>query len=197
MARKQKQPATTDFVYEFTITLSDIEPPIWRRVQVPDGTLDEFHQWIQGAMGWENAHLHEFKIGGKSYADPDMLEDSFDEEEMGDTLTARLSDVLGHRRKGFRFGYLYDFGDSWEHEIRYEGRRPADPEVRYPVCLEGARACPPEDCGGSWEYQSMLEALAHPEDEEYEHWKEWVGDFDPEAFSPAERTRAMQWRQSR
>ena len=56
------------------------------------------------------------------------------------------------------------------------------PKVHYPRCLEGERACPPEDCGGILGYKDLLEILKNPEDPEYETTLEWLGDFDPNAF---------------
>ncbi len=51
-------------LYQFKITLRDVTPAIWRRIQVKECTR------IQTAMGWTNSHLHHFKIGEKLYGDP-------------------------------------------------------------------------------------------------------------------------------
>jgi hypothetical protein len=103
-----------------------------------------------------------------------------DFDEPIDEGTTRLTDVLRPRSK---FVYQYDFGDSWEHLIVVE-KLSEDTEIVNPVCIAGARACPPEDSGGPWGYAAKLEALANPEDddEERDHWREWMGDFDPERF---------------
>jgi hypothetical protein len=91
-----------------------------------------------------------------------------------------------------KFMYEYDFGDSWEHEILFEKEMPAEPGSHYPVCLEGERACPPEDCGGVWGYADLLKVIKNPEHEEYEEMMEWVGeDFDPEAFDLDEINSAL------
>ena len=87
----------------------------------------------------------------------------------------------------------YDFGDSWEHELLVEKRLPLEAGKRYPVCLTGKRACPPEDCGGIWGYASLLEAIRDPEHPEHEEMLEWVGgEFDPEAFDLDEVNRELQ-----
>jgi hypothetical protein len=190
-------------LYQFKITLLDTQPPIWRRIQVKDGTLDKLHEHIQTAMGWTNSHLHDFKIGGKDYGDPLLLEENFEEFDYGDSTTTKLSDILPRSGRRFRFEYQYDFGDSWQHEVLFEGCLRAERGKRYPVCLEGARACPPEDVGGVWGYQDFLEAIADPENEEREGLLEWAGgEFDPEAFDPAAATREMRrgifdWRSER
>ena len=66
-------------VYQFKITLKESKPPIWRRIQVKDCTLDKLHEHIQTAMGWTNSHVHEFKIGGKDFGDPWLLGENFEE----------------------------------------------------------------------------------------------------------------------
>lgn len=125
--------------------------------------------------------------------DPDLLDDDLGEADFGDSREILLSDVLDRRRRGFRFRYVYDFGDDWVHEILLEDRPAVDRNAKYPVCIAGERACPPEDCGGPWGYASLLEILANPKHEEYAECKEWAGDYDPEAFSPAAATRQMQF----
>ena len=62
--KKPKAKVSASTIFQFKITLKGIEPPIWRRIQVKDCTLDKLHEHIQTAMGWTNSHLHQFKIGG-------------------------------------------------------------------------------------------------------------------------------------
>ena len=52
---RAKKPKPTDTVYQFKITLLESQPPIWRRIQVKDCTLDKLHEHIQTAMGWTNS----------------------------------------------------------------------------------------------------------------------------------------------
>lgn len=79
--------------------------------------------------------------------------------------------------------YIYDMGDYWEHALQVENISEPESKQFYPNCIEGAFACPPEDCGGTWGYQNMLEALADPKHEEHETFVEWIGpDFDAEEF---------------
>ncbi len=103
-----------------------------------------------------------------------------------------LSEILPKTGKRFSFRYEYDFGDSWEHEVMFEGSPPADPKSKYPLCVEGERACPPEDCGGVWGYADFLEAIRNPKYEEHESMLEWIGGkFDPEKFDPGKATKEM------
>jgi len=188
--RAKAKPAGT--VYKFKITLLESRPPIWRRIQVEDCTLDKLHEYIQTAMGWTNSHLHHFRIKEQLYGDPDLMQDNFEEMEYKDSTTTRISDILPQAGRRFKFRYEYDFGDSWDHEVLFEGVVQADPKVKYPVCLEGARACPPEDCGGIWGYADFVEAIQNPDNEQHEELLEWVGGgFDPEDFDPAKATKAM------
>lgn len=184
-------PATDPPIFRFKITLLDIKPPIWRRIEVPDGALNNLHEQIQIAMGWTNSHLHQFEIDGRDYADPELLDDCW-EEEFIDSTTVRLSRLLESKRRSFRFFYEYDFGDGWRHEIVYEELVPAEPRLKYPRCVDGARACPPESVGGPWGYSDFLEAIRDPKREEHRDMLEWVGGgFDPEKFSPTAATKQM------
>jgi hypothetical protein len=189
---KAMKPTAADNGYQFKITLLKSSPPIWRQIQVRDCTLDKLHEHIQTAMGWTNSHLHHFRIGEQLFGDPDLMQENFEEMEYRDSTTTRISDILPKTGKGFHFQYEYDFGDSWYHEVLFEGVVRANPKVKYPLCLEGERACPPEDCGGIWGYANFLEAIQNPDHEQHEELLDWVGgSFDPEEFDPAKATKAM------
>jgi hypothetical protein len=191
-----------DTVYQFKIALLESRPLIWRRIQVQDCSLDKMHEHIQTAMGWTNSHLHHFRIGEQLYGDPELMQENFEELDYKDSTTTKLSDILPKTGKRFLFQYEYDFGDSWYHEVLFEGIVRAEAKVKYPVCLEGERACPPEDCGGIWSYADFVEAIQNPEDERHGELLEWVGDrFDPKKFNAAKATKEMRkgiwdWRKS-
>ena len=165
-------------VYQLKITLKNIRPPIWRRVVVKSSTtLQQLHLIVQAAMGWDNYHMHSFSIAGIDYGQPQPEYDFNVREEK----TVKLSQVVVGEK--FKFSYTYDFGDSWEHEILVEKELPYSPETNYPVCITGKRACPPEDCGGSWGYAELLEIITNPSHPEYEERIEWVGEsFEPNVF---------------
>ncbi len=178
-------------LYQFKITLKDSQPPIWRRIQVKDGSLDKLHERIQTAMGWTNSHLHQFEINGERYGDPELLDDGFEDFHCVDSTTTKISEIVPQDGERFVFLYEYDFGDNWEHEIVFEGCLRAESGQRYPVCVEGERACPPEDVGGVWGYAEYLEALADPKHEQHDDFVEWGGDFDSEEFDAAKTTKLM------
>jgi len=157
-----KKPKTSS-LYQFKITLRESNPPIWRRIQVQDCTLDDLHEHIQTAMGWMNSHLHQFEIDGKTYGDPLLLEDDVDQIEFTDSTKTRLSKILPADGKRFQFKYEYDFGDSWQHEILFEGTPAPEQGRKYPLCLEGERACPPEDAGGIRGYAEFSEGYRRPQ----------------------------------
>ncbi len=165
-------------LYLLKIRLLDIEPEIRRRFVVPAGiSLDRLHDVIQIVMGWTDSHLHEFTIGKKRYtAYPESKEDGL---ECG---RYRLGDLI--KQKGRTFLYLYDFGDGWEHELTIEDSRYYNPDMRTALaCLDGARACPPEDVGGVPGYYEFSKVLKDPTHEEYEGFMEWSGgDYDSEKF---------------
>jgi Plasmid pRiA4b ORF-3-like protein len=166
-------------VYRLKITLTDLQPSIWRRVEVEDCTLLKLHKIIQASMGWKNFHAWALLIDGEEYGD-DVI-DSGGDREFASARRAKLSRFVQSGVE--RFQYVYDFGDKWEHIIQIEKVLEADPSVNYPRCVKGSRACPPEDCGGPWGYEKLLNAIADSENEQYDEMLEWAGgEFDPEAF---------------
>lgn len=142
------------------------------------------------------------KLRGERYGDPDLLDDGFGDFYSLDSTATILSQILPKTNKRFSFKYEYDFGDGWEHEILFEGQPPLEKNRKYPLCVEGEQACPPEDIGGVWGYAEYLEALADPKDECHEEFMEWGGSFAPEEFDPKQATRDMKkglpdWREVR
>lgn len=185
---------------QFKITLLDSQPSIWRRIQIKDCTLDKLHEHIQTAMGWTNSHLHQFEIDGMRHGHPELLDDGFDDFECVDSTVTRVSEIVPKDGKPFRFLYEYDFGDRWEHEVLFEGCLRAEPGGRYPVCVEGEQACPPEDVGGMIGFETFLEALADPTHEDHELYADWGAGFDAGHFDAEKATKAMRrglpyWRQ--
>lgn len=179
-------------IYQIKIRLKGIKPPIWRRIQTRDCTLDKLHEQIQMALGWTNSHLHCFRVSGKLYGDPMLMEEDFAEQGYTDSTVTMLSKIVPKSGERFYFEYEYDFGDSWRHEVLFEGCLRCDPGERYPLCLEGERACPPEDVGGTSGYRSFLRAVTNPEHRRHEENIVWVGgSFDPEAFDPEKATKEM------
>ena len=166
-------------IYQIKVTLHGIEPPIWRRIQVRDSTaLDRLHDILQVVMGWTDSHLHQFIVGETYFGPPDPY---YDDLQLSDEAGVRLSRIA--RNEGFAFTYEYDFGDSWAHELLVEQIVPPQEGARYPVCLAGERACPPEDVGGIWGYEVFREAIRDPDHPEHESYVEWIGGvFDPEIF---------------
>lgn len=123
---------------------------IWRRVKVrSDSTIADLHYIIQIAMGWTDTHLHRFIIHGKDYGIAQIGGMSFSD----DPRVVKLSDLGGRWTE--RFLYEYDFGDRWQHQIRVEAILNLKSNCLAPVCISGQRACPPEDCGGPWEFMSQ------------------------------------------
>ena len=183
----------TDRLYQFKITLLDSQPPIWRRIQIRNCTLDKLHERIQTAMGWKNCHLHQFKINGERHGDPELIDGGHEENfQCVDSTQTQISDLVPKGGERFLFGYEYDFGDSWHHEILFEGCLQSKRGVPYPICVEGERACPPEDVGGIGGYYRFLKAIADPKHKQHEELLEWIGGkFDPEKFDVEKATRKM------
>lgn len=164
-------------IVSLKVTLRGTRPPIWRRLlMLGEMTLADLHQAIQATMGWHDDHLHAFDIGGRQYGDRHTADDVADENRL--TLNSLLKSGVA------RFVYTYDFGDNWEHIIVIEKRAPASEVTFYPACVGGKRNCPPEDCGGAWGYQHLLDILADPAHPERAEQIEWIGEqFDPDEFA--------------
>jgi len=184
--------------YQIKITLKGMRPPIWRRLLISaDCTMDALHCAIQTSMGWCDEHLYAFRTKNRriEIPDPDGMWDSgwSNSPRPEDAAEICLRDVA---RPGDKFTYEYDFGDGWMHDILIEKAIESDDiTVQKAVCLKGKRACPPEDCGGIWGYQNLLESLSTPEqkrDESERESVEWVGgEWDAEAFDQDAINRAL------
>ena len=145
------------------VTLSEVEPMVMRVLDVPTGVLlPELHNLLQAAIGWTDSHLHQFVAEGVCYgrADLDGPEDERDESQ------------VSLRSMPARFGYIYDFGDGWEHQVLVVG-----PGGAVPGCVEGEGPCPPEDVGGPHGYAGFRKALVDPDDPEHDHLREWAGNW--------------------
>lgn len=175
-------------IYQFKITLKYTKPKIWRRIQVPEKyNFEELHFAIQNSMGWEDCHLHKFEMINPKTCQKDIISMlGEDDENFDDHIPEHKAKIA----KYFLFPkdkaiYEYDFGDGWEHEIVLEEILPSVLGVKYPQCLAGKMACPPEDCGGVGGYEYLLEIIADPNHAEYDERIEWLGDdFNPEEFDP-------------
>jgi len=169
------------FLYQLEITLLEIQPPIWRRIQVPDTLLlCCLHDALQAVFGWTDSHLHQFVKGDTYWSNPEWYED-YDDIEVIDESRVRISRVL--KTEGDSVRYDYDFGDNWQHEIVLEKILPASAPRPSPKCLGGARHRPPEDVGGTGGYEEFLEVIFDPTHEDYEHYSAWAGgSFQPEEF---------------
>lgn len=179
------------------ISLEGLNPLIWRTLEVPSNIrLERFADVILAAMGWDGYHLHQF-IKGKSLFLPEKFRDDGMFLPIGfhemDSNNISLGELLN--RKGASLEFEYDFGDSWMHKIKVESRedykKGETPSIKL---LDGAYACPPEDCGGIYGYATMLEALKHPRSKAAREYKEWLDDdFDPNYFDLEERKRRLEF----
>jgi hypothetical protein len=189
-AKMSAMPTLTDAgVYQLRIALHDTRPPIWRRVLVPGNwSLGALHYVIQVAMGWTNSHLHQFVVG-----------DDYISLYPIDGITTRnaakvaLAEVA--LKPKFKFTYAYDFGDNWLHEVLVEKIIQPEDGVRYPVCVAGKRAGPPDDCGGPPGYESLLAIIRDPAHDEHEDMVAWLEEmrpgFDPDALDLDEVNRRL------
>lgn len=180
-------------IYQFKISLAYIEPTIWRRIQVPANyNFWDLHVAIQDSMGWLDCHLHVFSLFNKQKRESLLIgipQDEWDGESVMPGWEVPITAYL--TEPGQTVGYEYDFGDSWNHEILLEAILPRGKGIKYPKCIGGERACPPEDCGSVPGYYGLLEILSNPAGDEYEDTAAWLeGEvtryhpFSPDKFEP-------------
>lgn len=175
-------------VYKFRIELDELQPKIWRQIQVPETyTFWDLHVAIQDVMGWQDYHMHQFemlnpKTEQREYLGYPEQDPDWDLQILPD-WQHEIADYFNlDNRSGL---YTYDFGDEWLHFITLETISPEVPNVEYPCSLRGERACPPEDAGGARGYNELLAIISNPHHEDYSRMKEWVGkSYSPEDFDP-------------
>lgn len=179
------RPSRPPGFFQLGIQLEGLHPPLTRVLVVPrKANLGWLHAVLQVALGWTNSHLHQFRVGEALVAGPGLDLEAFkDDPRVQDGRRVTLAQIFESRLSVF--SYEYDFGDSWSHRLTLEelpeGRVGIE---RRAVCVEGARACPPEDCGGVPGYAELLEALGNRRHPEHRRRKQWLGrPFNPEAFS--------------
>jgi len=165
-------------ILQIKIALAGAKPAIYRTILIEDDrTFYDFHHIIQIVMGWENYHLFQFFAGKDVISDPTLLED----DDILNSKEIRLKQLF--LEVGDKMKYEYDFGDGWIHNIRLEKILPFNLTETYPTCIKGKRRCPPEDCGGIWGYEDLIEIMADKKHPEYKETKSWLGGvFDPEEF---------------
>ncbi|GKT12965.1 MAG: integrase/recombinase XerD [Thiomicrorhabdus sp.] len=184
--KKTKNVQVLRSIYQIKMTLTGSQPPIWRRVLVHSSIrLSQFHAVIQSSMGWFDCHLHQFEKEGISYG---MQDDEFGADfgsELNDENSYKLSDLLKAEKESMN--YEYDFGDGWQHKIVLEKILPFDAASKLATCIKGVRACPPEDCGGIWGFQNLLEIISNPSHPEHYDMLSWLDiPFDEKYFSLSE-----------
>jgi hypothetical protein len=172
--RKPRAVADSKVVYQLRVSIAWISPEIWRRIVVPESyTFWDLHVAIQDSMGWLDCHLHEFTVPG---AGKDRIRIGIpSHEDDPDPLPGWEVPIAEHfDRPGRLIWYIYDFGDDWYHQIVLEGILLADSSTKYPACIAGERACPPEDCGGLPGYEHLLDVLADAKHEEHKEMIAWL-----------------------
>lgn len=176
-------------IYQLKVTLEWSNPPIWRRIQLSaQSTFWDLHVALQDAMGWEDKHLHCFYVPNDSASKFDQIAPTIRNDELApagqlDSVTMPIARYFGEDRPPVR--YVYDFGDDWAHQVVFEHGLPADPGTKYPTCLDGERACPPEDCGGAPGYEDLRRALSDVGHPEHTAKVAWLGTgWDPNCFDP-------------
>jgi hypothetical protein len=185
---KRKKSAGPAPIYQIKVSLRGAKPPIWRRLELPADTgLADLHGYLQTAFGWDDGHMHAFETPFGMFGVADRELAHLPEKPV------TLEQVAPGA--GDRLDYVYDFGDDWVHEIQVEKVLDRQ-DVAYPRCTGGRRAAPPEDCGGIWGYQHLVEVLGDPGHPDHEEQLEWLGlesaaEFDPARFDAAEVTRSL------
>lgn len=180
-------------VRQFLVVLHESSPLVWRRVQVPAAySFWDLHVAIQDAMGWEDRHLHQFRLpdpethGTLTIGIP-VEEGDQAEHPVVAGWTVAIAPMLDRQDvHAPSILYAYDFGDGWVHSVIDEGVRPVEARASYPRCVEGQGHCPPEDCGGPYGFAEFIEAMANKKHPRHKELRAWYGKpFDPLNFDAA------------
>ena len=166
-------------ILQIKISLDNSKPLIWRRFQVKDSiSFHQLHEIIQVVMGWDASHLYEFFIDKRiQIGEP---HEDYNEPPL-DAKKIKLNEIIRNPKQ--KIEYVYDFGDGWDHTLKLEKIMEEKKDQKYPVCLDGERNCPPDDCGGIGGYKDLLKILKNKKHEEHKEMLEWLGNpFDSEAF---------------
>lgn len=176
-------------IYQFKITLLETNPPVWRRIAIPESyTFYDLHVAVQDAMGWQDCHLHSFETRTKGFGRRSNIVrviSPAEEPEFDEPLplySTEISIKQYFKNENDSMMYVYDFGDDWEHEVILEKICPKEKGISYPICLDGKLSCPPEDCGSFSGYYKCIDALNNQNNEE--GLLDWLGDWKPDNFVP-------------
>nr|XP_042913614.1 uncharacterized protein y4hQ-like [Parasteatoda tepidariorum] len=188
--------ASTSDIFQFKITLKGAQPLIWRRIQISkNATFEKFHLAVNKSMGWNESHVHEFRLKTKTdvigpkdrscFIDAMCWDNVLGKRNILDESKIKISTHFNKPKDSMV--YVYDLGDRWTHSIVLEEILQSLPKKKYPVCLDGRRACPPDDCGGEPGFKDLLEILSNPRHPEFKEKKEWLcyigkRNWKPEVF---------------
>jgi hypothetical protein len=163
------------------VEIDEVTPAVIRRVEVPVAIrLDDLHFVLQIAIGWQNCHPFEFRVGAAAWG---LLDRDDPASSPLAAETATLADLLA-LADTFRYDYVY--GEDWGHTVVLEGRAPLNPAVAYPRLVSAQGRCPPADIGGPMGYETFLRAIADPAHLHHEGMIEWDDpDFDPDVVDEA------------
>ena len=180
------------FVVRADIHIAGIRPPVTRTLELPkELNLAQLHEVLQATFGWTDSHLHQFDIGGLTYGAPEFDKNGWSDRRIFDASSVRLADFAIPYEAPLVIFYEYDFGDSWMHVIEMTAK-PREAQAKYPRCVAGSRAGPPEDVGGISGYADFLEAWRNPLHEDHHDMRKWVGrKFDPERFDLEHTNKAI------
>jgi len=178
----QEHPDGKEFILTLKVSLGELPRPVWRRIKVSGQiNLAQFHFVLQKTMGWWDLYGHQFEQAGRFWGKIDEDKKEIEEEEgcLLQTLLEEEDDLLH---------YYYDIPEGWHHKIYVESaeeNKNSDPDKRGFVleCLDGAGACPPEDCGGPEGFRMLLASLKEDASADLKEDFAWVGPFEPDAFS--------------
>jgi hypothetical protein len=179
---------TQETIARLRISLNDIEPEIWRMVEMPvAGSLKMLHDVIQAAMGWQDYHLWHFEAGDRRYGMPNP---EWPDRHLAAARNVKLGTLID---RGVRqFTYTYDMGDDWRHTAVVEAVEAGEHDTEYPRFIAGDRRCPPEDVGGLPGFALFLEAMSNPSHEEHKQLRQWYGGlFNPDDIDELAAKRAV------
>lgn len=160
--------------YQLKIQLREFKPSVYRTILVdPDKSFEVLHNYIQQLFGFENSHMYSFTVWDRRNSFEIVMSDE-EKYNPSDKVASKtkIKDILQTEKD--KVLYTYDFGDSWEFDVKLE--KIVETDEKLPKVLRWKGGFLIEDCGWAWWLEDLLEIYEKKDEKEAEN--RWYDDFE-------------------